>query len=75
VNVRGKIERLERAVPVLPAGGEACALCALLSRGFARVYGAGREPLTLGSEACEQTHRNLLKVYGGGDGSGLKAAA
>ena len=62
MNIKGRIERIARGVaPESPP----CALCALIAKAAARVYGAGFEPPAHTAEACASLRANLAKAYGG----------
>jgi hypothetical protein len=64
VSVKGKVEKLERAVPVTAPAGEPCEACEAMRGALAQVYGARVEPFTCTPGVCDERHRNLLKVYG-----------
>jgi hypothetical protein len=63
VSVKGKIEKLERAMPKSALAGEPCEVCDAMRGALAHVYGACVEPLHVAPGACDWLRENLLKVY------------
>jgi hypothetical protein len=64
VSVKGKVVKLERAVPATVPVGEPCEACAAMRGALAQVYGVQIEPFTCQKAACDGLRENLLKVYG-----------
>jgi hypothetical protein len=75
VNIKGRLERAEGAAGIVGPVGVPCALCALMLKGARRVYGEDFAPPVHTPAACAELRRNLLKVYGGGNGGGIEVTA
>jgi hypothetical protein len=75
MNIKGRLEKAEVGAGIVGPFGVSCALCALMLRGARRVYGEDFAPPVHTTAACAELRRNLLKVYGGGNGGGIEVTA
>ena len=74
MNIKRKVEQIERRVQTIKPDNAPCGACGELWHALRREY--GNFPLIVHSPAaCRDMHANLEKAYGGGDDDGLKAAA